>query len=175
MIDVASRNVPINSATSAPTKGARLSGELNKLEGLTAATAFTVVVFVTFAVLTGFLAVDFLTAGAAFLVAIRIPPYVNMPLLYHNQKHVNMNAILGVMALFIRQDDNRSKLQERLAAELREKAKRTAEQNELPDGVTDSAYIKDTKVTTKLAWVWVLIAIGAIGVIIWLTILSTQG
>lgn len=79
------------------------------------------------------------------------------------------------MALFIRQDDNRSKLQERLAAELREKAKRTAEQNDLPDGVADSAYIKDTKTTTSLAWVWALIAVGAIGVVVWLTILSAQG
>lgn len=66
------------------------------------------------------------------------------------------------MALFIRQNDNRSKLQERLAAELQEKAKARAK-TEAPDGVTDSNYLKDTKTTTSLAWVWVVIVIFAVG------------
>lgn len=71
------------------------------------------------------------------------------------------------MALFIQQNDNRSKLQEKLAAELQEKMKKRAEiDKDLPDGVTDSAYLKDTKKTTSLAWVWILIiafTLGAIG------------
>lgn len=79
------------------------------------------------------------------------------------------------MALFIRQDDNRSQLQERLAAELQERAKRTADKSKSPDGVTDSAYMKDTKTTTSLAWVWVLVGLAAVGVVVWLTIESMQG
>jgi hypothetical protein len=76
------------------------------------------------------------------------------------------------MALFIRQDDERSELQQRLAAELREKAKKRAEgENELPDGVEDSNYLRDTKPTTKLAWVWIIIVLVALfaGLFIFIT------
>lgn len=79
-----------------------------------------------------------------------------------------------VMALHIRQDDKQSELQRRIAAELQDKAKQRDLEAELPDGVDDSRYIEGTKQTTSLAWVWVLIAIAAIGVILWLTVLSTQ-
>ena len=69
------------------------------------------------------------------------------------------------MALFIRQSEDRSKLQERLAAELQAKAKARAEA-ERPDGVTDSNYLKDTKTTTSLAWVWIVILVFAVGALI---------
>jgi hypothetical protein len=79
------------------------------------------------------------------------------------------------MALFINnQNDQRSQLQERIAAELQEKARIKAELANLPDGVDDSAYIKDTKQTTTLAWVWILIVFVVIGLIIGLTINSTR-
>jgi hypothetical protein len=78
------------------------------------------------------------------------------------------------MALFIRQNDNRSQLQERLAAELQERAKQNASKADLPDGVTDSDYMKDTKQTTNLVWLWILIALALIGVTIWLTLQSTK-
>jgi hypothetical protein len=61
------------------------------------------------------------------------------------------------MALFIRQSEDRSKLQERLAAELQEKAKMRAAKADEVDGVEDSQYLKDTKSTTSLAWVWLVI------------------
>jgi hypothetical protein len=77
------------------------------------------------------------------------------------------------MALFIRQNEERSKLQERLAAELQERAKLNAAKNDLPDGVEDSAYMKDTKQTTSLAWVWVLLVIVAIVATIWLIALNS--
>lgn len=76
------------------------------------------------------------------------------------------------MALFIRQDENRTELQNRLATELQERAKQKARQDELPDGVEDSAYLKGTKQTTSLMWVWALIALAAIGAVIWLAISS---
>jgi hypothetical protein len=78
------------------------------------------------------------------------------------------------MALFVNQNSNRTKLQEKLAAELQEKAKQKAGTGDtkLPDGVEDSAYMEGTKKTTSLAWVWVLIALAVIGAGVWLVVVS---
>lgn len=78
------------------------------------------------------------------------------------------------MTLFIRQDDQRSRLQEKLAAELRERAKSQAQgyKDEMPDGVEDSQYIKNTKTTSSLAWVWIIVFLVIAGVLVWLTITS---
>ena len=76
------------------------------------------------------------------------------------------------MGLFIRQNDERSELQQRIAAELQQKAKQSSQLADRPDGVDDSQYIKGTKVTTSLAWVWVVIGVIFVGIIIWLTVLS---
>lgn len=78
------------------------------------------------------------------------------------------------MALFIRQDDERSKLQERIATELREKAKAKQSTPELPDGVEDTNYLKDTKQTTSLAWIWVVIVIIAIAIFVVYALGSTN-
>ena len=72
------------------------------------------------------------------------------------------------MALFVRQDENRSELQKRLATELQDRAKKKAEEAELPDGVTDSQFIQGTKETTSLLWLWLVLAGLAIGAIIFL-------
>ena len=66
------------------------------------------------------------------------------------------------MGLFIRQDDNRSELQRRLAAELTEKARKRAElENQpLPDGVDDSTFVQNTTGTSKHAWVWILLIVA---------------
>ena len=70
------------------------------------------------------------------------------------------------MGLFVNQNDQRSKLQERIAAELREKAKASSLQEKASlDGVEDVKYLEGTKQTTTLAWAWILIAIMA-GVVI---------
>ena len=61
------------------------------------------------------------------------------------------------MGLFIQQNDNRSKLQERLAAELRERAKTQASGGEPLDQSTKSNYIKDTEQVASGTWVIVLI------------------
>lgn len=74
------------------------------------------------------------------------------------------------MSLYMKQNETRSELQKRVAAELQDKAKRKALETEQPDGVTDSAYLKDTKQTTSLAWAWVLIAIAIVGLAIWLLV-----
>jgi hypothetical protein len=77
------------------------------------------------------------------------------------------------MALFIRQDEERTELQKRVAADVsnrsREKAKKL---NENPDGVDDSRYIEGTKTATGLTWLWVLMIVIAVGIVIWLTLVS---
>lgn len=78
------------------------------------------------------------------------------------------------MALHIQRNDQRSQLQDKIAAELQEKAKQTQQLAERPDGVSDSNYMKDSKQTTSIAWVWALIGIATIGVVIWLVIESTR-
>ncbi len=76
------------------------------------------------------------------------------------------------MALFISRDDERTKLQKQLASELQRRSIEKAQLEDRPDGIEDSQYIKGTKSTTSLAWVWVVIAIIFVGIIIWLTVIS---
>lgn len=74
------------------------------------------------------------------------------------------------MALFIRQDENRSKLQERLSSELQDRLKKQPDFTDSPDGVEDSQYIKNTKKSTSLMGVWLAIGVFAIVLIIWLAV-----
>jgi hypothetical protein len=78
------------------------------------------------------------------------------------------------MALFVNQQNERTELQKRIAAELAEKAKKKslANDTERPDGITDSAYLEKTKTTTSLAWVWILIVIAVVAILIWLVVVS---
>lgn len=62
------------------------------------------------------------------------------------------------MALFVRQDENRTELQKRVASELQDRARKKAEEAELPDGVDDSAYIKGTEQSNGLLWLWLTVA-----------------
>lgn len=64
------------------------------------------------------------------------------------------------MGIIVNQQDNRTELQKKIAAELADKAKKKkAREDELPDGVEDSAYIENTQHTGKLAWVWILLVV----------------
>lgn len=76
------------------------------------------------------------------------------------------------MALFIRQDEKRSELQNKLAMELQDRARAKAKQEDLPDGVNDSQYIQGTKTTTSLAWIWFILLFAGIVVAIWLIVIS---
>lgn len=82
------------------------------------------------------------------------------------------------MALYVKQDDNRTELQEKIAAELREKQIK----NSLGEGgfapenkgeITkpeDSVYFEGTKETTGLAFVWLLVLLAvlvALGLYVW--------
>jgi F0F1-type ATP synthase assembly protein I len=77
------------------------------------------------------------------------------------------------MALFMRQNENRSELQQRLASELQDRAKKKAEEAELPDGITDSQFIKGTKESSSLLWLWLVVAGLAIGTVIFLLVISS--
>ena len=78
------------------------------------------------------------------------------------------------MALFVNQENTRTKLQQQIAEDLAKKAKKKALEGdtERPDGVDDAAYLKDTKMTTSLAWIWILIGLIFVGVIVWLVAIS---
>jgi hypothetical protein len=76
------------------------------------------------------------------------------------------------MALFIRQDENRSKLQERLSSELQDRLKNKPNFTDSPDGVDDSQYIKNTKSSTGLLGVWLAIGLAAVILIVWLAVAS---
>lgn len=76
------------------------------------------------------------------------------------------------MAIFVKQQNERTELQKRIAAELAEKAKNKAAAGEgdLPDGVEDSAFIENQRQTTKRAWLWILLATLTVALISWLVV-----
>ena len=75
-------------------------------------------------------------------------------------------AILIYMGLFVQQD-KRSELQEKIAADLRAKAQQSVGKGDEPlDEIADSKYMEGTKQTTTLAWAWTSIVFMAIGVIV---------
>lgn len=74
------------------------------------------------------------------------------------------------MALYLKQQDTRSDLQERISKDLQERAKQKAKTFDQPDGVTDSRYVENTKQTTSLAWAWAVIFIAFVAVVIWLIV-----
>lgn len=60
------------------------------------------------------------------------------------------------MGILIKQDDSRSQYQERIAAELRERAKRQAAGSEPLDQTKKSNYLKDTSETSGGLWLWLI-------------------
>mgnify|MGYP004362901045 CR=1 FL=1 len=82
-------------------------------------------------------------------------------------------SIIKAMGIIVKQTENRSELQKRIAKELSDKAKKkNPNPADLPDGVEDAAYTKDTKQTTSLAWVWILITIVGVGALVWFVVAS---
>lgn len=78
------------------------------------------------------------------------------------------------MALYQKQNESRTDLQQRVAAELQEKARQKAAESDRPDGVDDSQFVKNTKSTGGLAGVWIgIIVFAAVGAV-WLVI-ATAG
>lgn len=79
-----------------------------------------------------------------------------------------MECYTSGMALFMRQDDNRSELQQRLQAELQEKNKKKheLENQPRPDGVKDANYMRDFSGPSKYLWVWLVLTVAIIAAII---------
>ena len=72
------------------------------------------------------------------------------------------------MGMYLKQQEGRSELQERIAAELKQKAEQKAKIEDKPhDEIEDSAYVEGYKRTTTLAPVWLLIFFAAVVVFIY--------
>lgn len=72
------------------------------------------------------------------------------------------------MGMYLKQQESRSELQQRIAAELKAKAEQKAKIEDKPhDTIEDSDYMQGTKRTTTLAPVWLLIFFAAILVFIY--------
>ncbi len=163
--------IPTNSAIDAASSGDRL--KLNESffaagAGFAALAVTVVTLVVVFAAADDFFAVVFLADVAVFFVAISVPPSLLVEL-WKKYSTADWDDILkNSMGLYLKQENTRTELQKRIAAELAEKAKRKSlDEGEPVDGVDDSAYIENTKVTTTLAWAWVLIFLAIIGLLVW--------
>ena len=70
------------------------------------------------------------------------------------------------MGILVEKDEERSKLGERISADLRERAVRTAKQED-KDFVEDSEYLKNTRKTNRFSWFWfVLVFLAAISLVV---------
>ncbi|NCO10594.1 hypothetical protein GW746_01965 [Candidatus Saccharibacteria bacterium] len=78
------------------------------------------------------------------------------------------------MGMYLKQQNSRSELQEKLAKELQERARQKAAEADSPDGVDDSRYIERTQQTSRFAWVWILFFVVATGAIVWLVVSTAQ-
>lgn len=73
------------------------------------------------------------------------------------------------MGIIVKQEDNRTELQKRIATELSDKAKKKHEPiGDRPDGVDDSAYIQGTKESSGGTWLWIgVIVVVCLGAVIY--------
>lgn len=77
------------------------------------------------------------------------------------------------MALYLKQDQDRTELQQKISEDLKQKAIQKSLQDR-PDGVTDSNFVKNTKETSGLAWVWILLAVLCFIGLVWLIIATAS-
>lgn len=73
-----------------------------------------------------------------------------------------------LMALFLKQNDDRTQLQKKIVAELQDKARQSQKNFSNPDGVDDSVYVKDLKPNKHLSWFWVILVLLCSILLIWL-------
>lgn len=71
------------------------------------------------------------------------------------------------MGLYINQQNSRTKLQEKVAAELRAKAAQVQSvEGEMPDGVEDSAYLRGTRQSGSFSRKWFLFILLAVVLVV---------
>ena len=69
------------------------------------------------------------------------------------------------MGLFLKQDEQRSQIQSKIAADLQERLK--VESIEVSDKKPQSAFLDNQRQTSSFAWLWILLGIAAlVGVIV---------
>lgn len=69
------------------------------------------------------------------------------------------------MGILVQDNGERSKLQDRITADLREKSRRTSRQDDV-DLVEDSEYAKDLKKTGRFSWFWLVLVFLAVASLI---------
>jgi len=67
---------------------------------------------------------------------------------------------MGIIVSKNNEDNNR--LNQRITADLRERANRTASAGKDPDLVEDSDYARDLKKTGKYSWIWIVLIVLAL-------------
>ena len=68
-----------------------------------------------------------------------------------------------IMGITVNKEDSKNQdLERRISADLRAKAAKTAPDGEVTDFEKDSEYTKDTKETSRFAWVWIVLVVLAI-------------
>ena len=65
------------------------------------------------------------------------------------------------MGILVEKDEDRNRLQERIAADLRQRASETSKQEDF-DGVEDSAMLEGTRKTSRLSWFWAILIVLAL-------------
>lgn len=65
------------------------------------------------------------------------------------------------MGIMVQKNDDKSKLNEQINADLRERAMRASGDSD-PDYVEDSEYAKNLKKTGRFSWIWAILIILAI-------------
>jgi hypothetical protein len=83
---------------------------------------------------------------------------------------------MGGMGLYVRQDEQRTKLQEKIAADLRAKAAERAKRDiEGPvyDGEKDASIVEDTHKSSPLLAVWIGLGVATVAVVVYLIIRSS--
>ena len=65
------------------------------------------------------------------------------------------------MGVIVTKDDNESKLQQRIAADLRNRVQNERTGDD-PDFAEDADYVKDLKKTSRYGWVWAALVVLAV-------------
>ena len=67
------------------------------------------------------------------------------------------------MGIIVNKENNKNDdLEQRISADLRNKAVETFDDGEVTDFTDDSEYVRETKATGRFAWVWIVLVVLAI-------------
>ena len=66
------------------------------------------------------------------------------------------------MSIVTNKDEDKSRLSQRINADLRAKMVETSKTTDDPDLIEDSEYVKDMKKTGKFGWVWIVLIVLAL-------------